>query len=177
VACLLVDRRRNRSEILVADGQRRPHSGSDTPTTLVPGDRRQPAPRIADARATEQCLVGREKDLLRRVFGFVHVTEHGPAHAVHHSPVALEEAADTSGGLTFEQVASSVRKRSARHCPNLVVIVIAARSGTARVVVVIVIVVIAAWPAVIVVVVGRVTGRRIVIVVGHVFVLELAEHP
>jgi hypothetical protein len=29
----------------------------------------------------------------------VDIAEHRPADAVHHSPVALEEAADTSGGL------------------------------------------------------------------------------
>jgi len=169
VTCVLVDGRRNRSEILVGDRQWRPHSGSDAAATLVPGDRREPAARVADTRSAEQRLVRREKDLLCRILGLVHVAEHRAAHAVDHSPTTLEEAADTSGGLTFELVVSWIRERSARHLPRLVVVIVA-RPVAARVVVVT-----AAGATVIVLVLVFII--IVVVDVSQVLVLQLTEDP
>jgi hypothetical protein len=83
--------------------------------------------------------------------------------------MALEEAADTSGGLTSELVVPWVRERSARHLPRLVVVIVA-RPVAARVVVVT-----AAGATVVVVVL--VFLIIVVVDVGQVLVLQLTEDP
>ena len=95
------------AEVGVDQRQRLPHPCVCARGTLVPRDRGEPGRRLSHVASSEQRLIRGDERRLRGVVRVVRVSQKGPAEAVHHPAVLLEELGGLRAGDPLLRVAGT----------------------------------------------------------------------
>src|SRR5436190_1263778 len=96
---------------------------ANPPPALVARDRPEPSGRIAWLLAREQCAVGGEECLLRRVLSLGRVAQDQAADAEDHPPVLLEELGNALSGRPLTPAAGERKRQAGVHLVVVPVVV------------------------------------------------------